>query len=306
MSTRFISYSSLSTLGMCPRKFVLSKRYEPKVKSKDLALGDVFHKVLAAFYSKKREEDGASVFNAAFRDYIDQAKRNGLDTYALEGAFTSLESILLAYWNKVASHDVDRFEFIAIEKPFEVRLSRDLVLHGFVDGIWQDRDSGVKYIVEHKYKSDHYSDLIELDFQVSLYTLALAPEYGILPTIYNVARKPAHKRISGEPLSSFVERVVKAIYDKLDDFEYKHTNFNSRYFIRDVYSRGRRELEVALEQARYMAKAMRNFLKNPNTAWRNVGEHCMYMCPFRSICIEEDRILVEKFFSCKEGAVSNG
>jgi len=300
--TLYTSYSLFSTLGMCPRKWQLSRKYEPKVKAKALAEGDVFHQVLAKFYTQADQAQGMGVFDIIHQDYLDEAKRGGLkddQIEQLEGKFEALRGILVAYWDKIAQHDLKRFKFLAIEKRFEIRLSRDLILHGYIDGLWEDQDSGVKYLVEHKYKTDHQEELMALDLQISLYTLAMVPEYGILPTLYNVARKPLQKRKAGEPAGAFARRVVEAINEELEVFQYHPTEIQSRFFVRQRYSRGKRDLEIALEQTKAMAKAMRAFERKPETIWRNVGEHCLYMCPFKSICLEEDPILVEQFYNEK-------
>lgn len=300
--TLHTSYSLFNTLGMCPRKWQLSRKYEPKVKARALAEGDVFHQVLGKFYGQGDQAQGMQVFDLIHQDYLTEARQGGLkddQIDQLEGKFGALRAILTAYWDRLAQHDLKRFRFLAIEKPFEIRLSSTLVLHGFIDGLWEDVDSGVKYIAEHKYKADHNEELMALDLQVSLYTLAMIPEYGILPTLYNVARKPLQKRKAGEPAGTFAGRVVEAINEELKGFQYRHTEIQSRFFVRQRYSRGKRDLEVALEQTKAMAKAMKAFDRKPETIWRNVGEHCLYMCPFKGICLEEDPILVEQFFNDK-------
>lgn len=296
------SYSLLSTLALCPRKWQLSRRYEPKVKARALAEGDVFHQVLGKFYGVQDYAKGREVLDLVADEYLAQAKANGLSqgqVEALESRFAGLGGVASVYWDKIAQPDFKRFRFLWIEKPFTVRLSRTLVLHGYVDGVWEDLSTGVRYIVEHKYKSDHHEELMPLDLQVSLYTLALIPEFGVLPTLYNVARKPLQKR---KPLESFVDfskRIREAILSESEGFAYRHDEFESRFFVRQRYSRGKGDLEVALEQARAMAKAMKAFDRRPELVYRNVGEHCLFMCPFRSICLEEDPLVVEQFFHDK-------
>ena len=297
------SYSALSTLGMCPRKWQLSQKYEPKAKAKALAEGDVFHQVLGKFYGQGDFDKGMRVFDLIHQDYLDEAKRGGLGADPidqLEERFSALSKVLCSYWDNVCRHDLQRFRILAVEKPFSIRLSPSLELSGYIDGVWEEINTGIKYIVEHKYKAEHHEELAPLDLQVSLYTLALIPEYGILPTLYNVARKPLQKRKAGEPLEVFAGRVVKAVSEGLEGFQYHPTEIASRYFVRQRYSRGKRDLEIALEQAKAMASAMKGFKRKPETIWRNVGEHCLYMCPFKAICLEEDPILVDQFFHDKE------
>lgn len=297
------SYSLLSTLALCPRKWQLSRRYEPKIKARALAEGDVFHQVLGKFYGLQDRAKGQEVLDIVSDDYLTEARKHGLSPLQmeqLENRFVMLSGITSTYWDKIALHDFNRFKFLDIEKQFTVRLARDFVLHGYVDGVWEDLASGVKYIVEHKYKADHHDELMPLDLQVSLYTLALIPEYGVLPTLYNVARKPLQKRGVQESSSDFSKRVREAILKESEGFTYRHDEYETRFFVRRRYSRGKRDLEIALEQARAMAKAMRAFDRHPERIYRNVGEHCLFMCQFRDICIDEDPLVIEQRFNRKD------
>jgi hypothetical protein len=300
--TQFRSYSQFSRFGQCPRKDQLARRYEPKVKAAALAEGEIFHLALAKMYSQGKADAGRDVVEAVKADYLSQAKTNGVKPDVidrLEQKFSNLSVMLDAYASSVLPYDLNHYEIVAVEREFSVELEPGVILKGFIDGIWKDRSSGVRFIVEHKYKSSHDDDLIPLDLQVSLYTLALLPEFGPLPTLYNVCLKPANRRGKNETAQDFAYRVAQSVRNETAGFQWTPGEFSSRYFLRRTYSRGRADLTAALQQVRSMNRIMELVEKNPEMVWRNVGEHCLYMCPFKPICIEEDPLVIQQLYEVK-------
>jgi len=297
------SYSQFSVFGMCPRKHQLGKKYEPKIKAAALAEGDVFHLCLGKMYAQGKADAGWEIFNHTRDNYLSEAKAGGAKPEAierLEQKFSNLHGMLEAYASSILPGDLARYEVLATEKEFLVPLKRGVKLRGFVDGIWKDKQSGVRFIVEHKYKSKHEDDLMPLDLQVSLYTLALLEEYGHLPTLYNVALKPMNRRGKSESSQDFAARVAKAIQDEMGAFQWTPGEYESKYFLRRTYSRGKGELQAALQQVRSMDRIMKLVERNPELVWRNVGDHCLFMCAFKPICIDDsDPLTVDQFYERK-------
>jgi CRISPR/Cas system-associated exonuclease Cas4 (RecB family) len=288
---------------MCPRKHQLGKKYEPKVTAAALAEGDVFHLCLGKMYAQANPDAGREIFQVTRDNYMSSARAAGAKSEAierLEQKFSNLFGMLEAYATYIVPKDLDKYEVLAVEKEFMVPLERGLKLRGFIDGVFRDKQSGVRYIVEHKYKSKHEDDLMPLDLQVSLYTLALLEEYGPLPTLYNVALKPMNRRGKNESATDFTYRVGQAIHDEMAAFRWTPGEYEGKYFLRRTYSRGKAELTAALQQVRSQNRIMKIVEKDPKMVWRNVGEHCLFMCPFKPICIEEDPLVIDQFYDLKE------
>ena len=300
---KFNTYSNYSTFGLCPRKWQLSRKYEPKITAAALAEGDLFHLAVGKMYAQNDPQAGSAVFTFTRDDYLNRlaqanAPQDTVDKWVMKLA--ALEAMISAYATHIFVHDSKRFNFLHTERAFKVKIGPGLTLVGRIDGIWQDRTSGVRFIVEHKYKTGHEEELMALDLQVSLYTLALLEEFGPLPTLYNVALKPGNRQGVKETPADFVARLQKVITDEMAAFRWTPGDFREKRFLRQTYSRGRAELTAALEQVRAQDKVMRGIRKDPGKVWRNVGDHCLYFCPFKSICIEEDPLVVARFFDKKD------
>lgn len=300
---KYRSYSQFSTFGMCPRKWQLSKKYDPKVTAAALAEGDIFHLALGKVYAQNDPNAWRAVFDVTRNEYINRmmlAKAAQEQIDKLNVKFSALEAMIKAYVRTIFHHDMSRFEVLETEKEFRVKAGPGLVLGGFIDGIWRDKQSGVRFIVEHKYKTAHEEELIPLDLQVSLYTLAVLEEYGPLPTLYNVALKPANRQGKSETAAEFTTRLLSVIDEEMKTFRWTPGDFNEKRFIRQTYTRGRAELTAALEQIRAQDRAMKRLTRKPTEVWRNVGDHCLWMCPYKNICIEEDPIVIDRFFDRKD------
>jgi CRISPR/Cas system-associated exonuclease Cas4 (RecB family) len=300
---KFNTYSNYSTFALCPRKWQLGRKYEPKITHAALAEGDLFHLSVAKMYAQNDPKAGEAVFDFTKGEYLKRltaakAPQDTVDKWEMK--FAALEAMIHAYATQIFVHDSKRFTVLHTEKKFKVKIAPGLTLVGSVDGIWQDRQSGVRFIVEHKYKTGHEEELIALDLQVSLYTLALLEEFGPLPTLYNVALKPGNRQGVKETPADFIARLKTVITDEMANFRWTPGDFREKRFLRQTYSRGRAELTAALNQIRSQDKVMRGIQKDPGKVWRNVGDHCLYFCPFKSICIEEDPLVVDRFFDKKD------
>jgi hypothetical protein len=82
-------------------------------------------------------------------------------------------------------------------------------------------------------------------------------------------------------------------------FRWTPGEYEGKYFLRRTYSRGKAELTAALQQVRSQNRIMKIVEKDPSMVWRNVGDHCLFMCPFKPICIEEDTLLIDQYYERK-------
>jgi CRISPR/Cas system-associated exonuclease Cas4 (RecB family) len=290
------SYTQFQSFSLCPRKWVLSRKYEPKVKALALSEGGVFHRALAALATTGTWADE---FARAEKECTEKATAGGSKPEFLEklnAKLAAARAMMLVYSSEIFIHDSNQYDFLKTESDFRVRIARGLYLKGIVDGVWRDKKTGTRYIVEHKYKAEHHEELMPLDLQVSLYTLALIGEYGTaLPTLYNVIKKPLHRFKSGESYPDFTLRVNEKVMEDQKGFQYG-PEFESKFFIRRAYTRGRSELAVVVDQIKEVARRMNQVWRHPENAYRNVGEHCVYGCPFTKICSEEDEFIVGQFY----------
>lgn len=290
------SYSQFSTFGFCPRRWQLSRKYEPKYKHAALMEGDAMHQALAKFYGTASKQKADELLDHVFSNIRQEMEESGAHADKVsdfQNRSAALVAVFQTYVEQVGVPDLNRFEFEALEEPFKVDLGNGLTLDGVVDGVWKDRETKIRYLVEHKYKQSFNSEMMHLDLQVSLYTLALIPRFGILPTLYNVILKPMHKPKSGEKPAEFGARVLAACRE---DLVVRSGVEISGRVVRNRYTRGRRDLEMALSQIRAQRRSMDELTADPSRVWRNIGDQCVYMCPFREICVDEDALAVNALF----------
>jgi hypothetical protein len=294
----WISYSQFRSFAMCPRRWQLDRQYEPKVKAVALVAGGIFHDVIGKWYGTKNEAKGWEVFDEAVKLFWEEVQNSGAnyEVSKYEMKIAILRASLKHYWDRVAIRDFDRFEFLELEKERTFTPIRGTKLKVILDGVWRERTTGVRYLAEHKYSLDIKEELMSLDLQVSIYTLSLLSIYGLLPTLYNVTRKPVYRKTKTESDSDFTTRVMKQMEKEVNNFEYGGTEHKSRFFVRRTYSRGRQDLDVAMAQMKSLVKAMKRVKKDPAEVYRNVGDHCIYMCPFREMCLDVDPILIAERF----------
>jgi len=275
---RKVSFSELNTFWMCPRKHELEykKQIKPKVEDIKLFEGRLMHALLKEIY--KPERSISEILDEEYKRYFSLLKRED-KKQEFDEKFARIRACFDIYLAEVASSDVEKYDVLEVESDIEVEID-DFILEGKIDAIFKEKQKGTLYIVEHKYRSDISDELVFLDFQISIYTMALIGEFKtILPTLYNVIKKPAFRLKQGEDLTEFELRVKEALKERKDEF-----------FIRRIYSRSKRQLEVSLRQIRDTLKVINS------VNYRNVGEHCLYMCPYKEICLfEDEHIIKEKF-----------
>lgn len=236
----FLTASAIGTFRACPRLY----RYRyvdgiaPVQKADAPALGTAVHAALeAAWREPARRTDAA-------REAIDALQLDPLDR-ARVGA------MLAGYLSRWAD-DAERYETLAVEQEFWLRLvnpdsghpGRLYDLAGKIDAIVREVETNRILIVEHKTSSEDigpgsdYWRRLSLDAQISLYfDGARALGYEVDGCLYDVLRKPVHRpylatppearkytkdgrlyasqRESDETVDEFYNRLVDAIGDDL-------------------------------------------------------------------------------------------
>lgn len=296
-----LSYSQFDTFAGCPRRWQLSRLYEAKRKSVALHEGDLWHIMMAKVYSGQPVDKVLPIAGdylsalLEHREEVDERQK-------IEAKWAMMMEVFEQYHELVVKPDLDAFEIVAVERPIRMDLPGGLELIGQVDGLFRHKKTKVLYILEHKFKQDHQEDLMALDLQVSLYTMQLLSEYGLLPTLYNVVRKPLYKLGKQEKLEDFRTRVAEEIAEEFKQLKttYKPLDLGTRFTVRQAYSRGKLDLQVAHRQVLEMTRRMLELDADPSRVYRNVGEECLYLCPFKSICLEEDPLVVDALFIRKK------
>lgn len=296
---RSLSYSQFDTFAGCPRRWQLSRLYEAKRKSVALHEGDLWHIMMAKVY-KGQTVDQVTPIAADYLEALLEHREDCDERNKIEAKWSMMMEVFKLYHERVVKPDLDAFEIVDVERSVKMPLPGGLEMIGQVDGLWRHKKTKVLFIVEHKFKEQHDEDLMALDLQVSLYTMLLLGEFGLLPTLYNVVRKPLYKLGKEEKLEDFRERNAKKIADEFKPLVYKPLDMTNRYPVRQAYSRGQLDLKVAHAQVLEMTKRMLELDAHPEMVYRNVGQECLYLCPFKNICLEEDPLVIDALFIRKK------
>jgi hypothetical protein len=174
------------------------------------------------------------------------------------------------------------------------------VLVAIIDLVVKHRRSGLKYIVDHKYKADFDEGFPERDDQGSIYAISKFAKYGsLLPMIYNVVRKPLYRVKQGEAAADFGRRCYTEMAEEEVKFAYHPNAYKSRFFVRQIYSRGALHVQETLARIRSQMTVMEWIRDGKGKAWLNPGDWCRW-CPVRALCPVEDDIVGRALFVPKE------
>ena len=140
------SYSQSKTFSDCQRRWQLSRKYEPLVKSKALMEGSAFHLVLEKFYQKKMGlKKGLHILDEVEKELTEHLKLVGHQDQQ-DKFFTrinSLRAVIDRYYHHILAPDSKRFDVEEVELPVEMFInkgkSNELHVRGFVDAIWKDK-----------------------------------------------------------------------------------------------------------------------------------------------------------------------
>jgi hypothetical protein len=290
-------------LFQCPRQHHLSfeQGLQPKKKKIYFDEGTAAHNAMQTIYSGGTVDEAIASFDKVYEGHI-----AGLEKYPAEkdkaiSKFLATRALVLVYLETIVPDDMKKYDTSHVEEEFTVpildmdgKAIPDVMFAGKMDGIWTEREgSKASMVVEHKFYAsfNEVENTLYLDQQVTLYALAAALAFGIkVPvTLYNVARKPRNERQKDESPDEFFYRIYELVSDPKN---------RKSYFSRVPITRGYQHFRVAHEILFNAAMIITGKAPLPYT-YRNVGDHCLWLCPFKSICLEQDPRTTEQMFEKK-------
>jgi RecB family exonuclease len=218
------SQSMLTTLEMCPRKFLLSyRKITPRLaKTEAFFFGNVFHEMVDFFYENKPPRDDMTLLEVIsftenrWNEYvISNSEITFVDEKLLLDRFNAT-SLAYGYYRK-HKKDWERKVFSEIAFDYHWEGYR---LKGKIDGLLLDADNSV-WKLEHKTRSqvseENLLEVLKLDFQNLFYSIAVEEHgFNLNGTYYNVQRKPALRQKTGENRMDFAQRVFNDIKERED------------------------------------------------------------------------------------------
>jgi len=299
MQKTVITYSEMSALRECrlQHHFKYERKLIPKVTSQKLTFGHFGHLVLQTLYSTKSIEFTSDALKKLIADYEDQIKNSGLPEQEIHiQKLSTLEfsAAIISYLFNQGKKDLERFQFIDIEKTFEIpvlhpishRKIHKMFFAGKIDAIATDKETNQTVILEHKFLRSFDADV---DMQISAYCYAYGRLSGTFPSyvIYNVIYKPNLKKDSTKDLTDFSERARKSVENNPPiKINVSRGPEDYRIFEEELY-------EASKEKRKVNAYKHRNVDTNP-------GGHCSWKCAFKDICMKpNDQHLIEKLFDVR-------
>ena len=304
MSIRLITNSEVKSLFMCPKNHDLGyvRGLEPKRRKIYFDEGTAGHAALQSFYSGGTLEEAIGKFDEIYDNHMKSIAQYPEDHSKSIMKFMRVRALVTAYLQNVAQEDMKKYDTSHVEEEFVVPIldpsgkpMEGVAFAGKLDGIWTEREGNkVSMVVEHKFYSgfNETDNVMYLDQQVTLYALAAAIKFGVkVPvTVYNVCVKPRNERTQKETQEEFFYRILELVSDKKN----KNT-----YFKRIPVTRGPQHFRLAHEIL-YNAALIITGQKKVPYLYRNVGDHCLWLCPFKPICIEEDPRTLEQLYKKKD------
>jgi hypothetical protein len=233
--------------------------------SKPLMFGDLSHQCIASCYLTMQKKQLKFWEDAAERteEWIDTAilfwkdewvsKGNKVTadvTDLLEESAAMLGALLPGYWKHWWDKDIKETEWIDVEKEFKVALGSSSLITGTIDGVFRNRKTKKRWILETKNKGrwseDNLIDWLPLDLQCQMYLTAdwLTSNEQPAGVRYNVLRRPQERRGKTESLKDFATR-IHARAEK----EPEH------YYFRLDMAMSKAELESAKRRVEFLADA---------------------------------------------------
>jgi hypothetical protein len=299
---RLITNSEIKALFMCPKnhEFGYVRGLTPKRRRIALDEGTASHEALQVFYAGGTIEAAVGAFDKVYDEHVAR-----LDPYPHEREkaiqkFLATRALLTVYLETVAQEDMKAYNTEHVEEEFcvpildkEGKPLPDVMFAGKLDGIWTEKTANkTSMVVEHKFYSSfsESENTMYLDQQVTLYALAAALAFGIkVPlTLYNVCVKPRNEMTKNETPDDFYYR----IYDLVKGKDKK------TYFHRMPVTRGPQHFRVAHEIL-YNAALIITGKKPMPYVYRNVGDHCLWLCSFKPPCLEENERMMSELYEQK-------
>lgn len=282
------SYSQLSRFGTCPAQWDISTRWKPKRESTALVLGQAFHAAVARAYAQGDANAG--------RAYLTQLAASVDPTSDAANSLHSLVASYMIYCDKILPGDLARFNVLQVEAEEELVLEGAGVIVAVIDLVLEDKLTKIKYLTDHKYKADFDDTFPERDDQGTIYSMSLFKKYqSLLPMLYNVVRKPMYRVKKGEKPADFGTRCYSEMAAEEISFKYHHTSYKSRFFVREIYSRGKLHVQESAARIRSQMAMMERIKNGEEKAWLNPGDWCRW-CPVRALCPVEDNMVGQSLF----------
>jgi hypothetical protein len=257
-----------------------------------LVLGGAFHAACARAYAQGNIDAG--------KKYLEQLCASVDQKSDTANSLHSMMASYQIFAEKVLPGDLATYEVLEVETETELPLEGSGVLVAIIDLVVKHRRSGLKYIVDHKYKADFDEGFPERDDQGSIYAISKFAKYGsLLPMIYNVVRKPLYRVKQGEAAADFGRRCYTEMAEEEVKFAYHPNAYKSRFFVRQIYSRGALHVQETLARIRSQMTVMEWIRDGKGKAWLNPGDWCRW-CPVRALCPVEDDIVGRALFVPKE------
>lgn len=240
------SHSMLSTYRRCRFKFDLSYRQAYIAPSSPGQFrGSAGHKALEVYYANDRNIQMA--VQKAWDYWFEK-----LGDVPPEEDWAMLETALYRYGKWAAQND--KFEVISTEFHFDIPLTENYSLQGYIDGVVKV-GKGI-WLLEHKFNKRVSTKHLDLDPQVSVYMLAAAL-LGLEPqgVFYNIVRMGDGPTADREPV------------------------------VRTMVYRNPEGLSFFMDETVELMEEVDNFLKGKGAVYRNMNADCSWDCPFTSVCL---------------------
>lgn len=303
---RIITNSEIRSLFLCPKNhdFSYIRGLQPRRRKIYFDEGTASHNAMQVIYKGGTEEEAIAAFDKVYDDHILHLQRFKPDEKEMDkviSKFLGTRALVSVYLSKIVPEDRRRYDTSHVEEEFCVPILdmqgkplKDVMFAGKLDGIWTEKgEHQASMVVEHKFYSgfDPVENTLYLDQQVTLYALAAAIAFGIrVPiTLYNVCRKPRNQKQKDESHEEFFYRLCEIISDPGN---------RKDYFFRVPVTRGPQHFKVAHEIL-YNAAMMITQERPMPYIYRNVGDHCLWLCAFRPPCLDEDPRLMEQLYEKK-------
>lgn len=241
-----VTYSMFRSFQTCPRKcyWQYIQKLESAKKSDALDIGTMFHKLIEDHYTDTPTDglmEATSIYNIATMNEREQEN------------LAKATSMAMAYANVIGCEFDKRYHYCASEQVFSMPLStstggvsRTFTLTGKIDGMVIDRQTGERWLVEHKTAAKvygQYLDKLSLDLQIMIYMIAgrlLYPDTPPVGVIYNIVQKSTlkryevcKKRSEPEPLYEYQAR-MDAQYEANPSMVSQHQIHFSQRDLNDV------------------------------------------------------------------------
>lgn len=310
---RTVSYSQLNTFKRCRQKWYYNyvRGLVPKKRVAKIELGKYGHALLEAYY---RGED----LEQASEEYWQENTEGMFDEELIEFQEVKEDAeYLVNRYIKHYEHLKDEYIIHSVEGKFRVPIltpqgNRSMTdFRGIFDLIVEDSSGGI-WLVDHKFTSidlDKYAENLVLDEQANYYLWALSQILGadvIEGIIFNLIRSklPTIPRVlkNGElskakNIDTDVETYLQAIKDNnLDVNDYRDIleeikQRDRAFFKRHKIYRTQEELDCIGRELYIISIDMRD-----NNIYRNATRDCSWDCPYRELCIMEQKGIKDDFY----------